>query len=247
MEIPLPPVELRSLIGRPNAEDFVQPEYLFDLVNPSALDCVLDFGCGCGRLARHLMLATSQPRHYEGLDLHAGMIQWCQENLSTRARQFFFSHHDVHNLGLNPGVGKPAHLSLDFPDGFFSLIYAWSVFTHLLEADALFYLQEMRRVLRPNGQIVATWFFFDKHSFPMMQHFQNALYMNAIDPTNAVIFDQHWFRVQVHQLGLKVVQAIPPEIRGFHWIIVLSADENAQEVEFPQDTAPFGFMPPPLR
>jgi SAM-dependent methyltransferase len=247
MEIPLPPIEMRSLIGRPNVEDFIRQEYLFDLVDASALECVLDFGCGCGRLARHLMLAPQQPLHYEGLDLHAGMIEWCQANLSPLAPQFFFTHHDVFNLGLNPGANKPPHLPLQFRNGYFSLIYAWSVFTHLLEQDAIFYLEEMRRVLRPNGQIVTTWFFFDKLYFPMMQLFQNALYIHAGDPTNAVIFDQNWFKVQAHRLGLKVTRAIPPAIRGYHWVIVLSADENAEDVEFPQDNAPFGFMPPPLR
>ena len=44
----------------------------------------------------------------------------------------------------------------------------------------------------PDGVAVTTWFLFDKANFPMMQEFQNALYISDFDPTNAVIFDRTW-------------------------------------------------------
>ena len=44
--------------------------------------------------------------------------------------------------------------------------------------------------MRPDGWLHASWFLFDKRLFPMMQPFQNALFINETDPSNAVIFDR---------------------------------------------------------
>ena len=71
---------------------------------------------------------------------------------------------------------------------------ATSVFTHLIESQAEYYLARSRRVLAPTGVLIATFFLFDKAGFPFMQDIQNALYINHGDPTNAVIFDRRWLQ-----------------------------------------------------
>jgi SAM-dependent methyltransferase len=45
---------------------------------------------------------------------------------------------------------------LDFPDRFFDLVYAVSVFTHLPESLQLAWLQELRRVTAPGGLVLLT-------------------------------------------------------------------------------------------
>ena len=40
-----------------------------------------DFGCGCGRVARQLILQRPRPELYVGIDLNAPLIQWCNDNL----------------------------------------------------------------------------------------------------------------------------------------------------------------------
>ena len=73
-----------------------------------------------------------------------------------------------------------------------TLFLAWSVFTHLLQADAEFYLRELARVLasrRRGGDHMVP---LRQDRFPMMQAFQHALYISDFDPTNAVIFDRGW-------------------------------------------------------
>ena len=62
---------------------------------PERFDHVLDFGCGCGRLARQMLQQLPRPRRYTGSDLHAGMIRWCNTNLAPLAPGFTFLHHDV--------------------------------------------------------------------------------------------------------------------------------------------------------
>jgi hypothetical protein len=182
-----------------------------------------------------------QPREYRGFDIHRGMVDWCSAHLTPVAPQFAFAHHDVASPALNPGPGKPLTQPLAVPDGWATLALAISVFTHLREEQADYYLDELARSLDPRGTLHTTWFLFDKASFPMMQSFQNALYINPVDPTNAVIYDRTWLLDALGRRNLKLVQAEPPEMRGFHWWLSLAAASDPRpQVELPEDTAPPG-------
>ncbi len=245
---PLPPVELRLLVGSADEEFWGNPSgrRVFPDLPESADDWVLDFGCGCGRLARQLMQQARPPGRYLGLDLHAGLVQWCAKNLAPAAPGFEFRHHDVFNLGFNP-TGSRTPLAFPAGDGAASLLIAWSVFTHLLEADASFYLREVARVLRGDGVAVTTWLLFDKRDFPVMQEFQNALFINDVDPTNAVYFDRDWVLRALDASGLVVSRVRPPGVRGFQWVLELRhAGPGDRHAAFPADDAPFGLARPPV-
>ncbi len=64
------------------------------------------------------------------------------------------------------------------------------------------------------GLLVASCFLFEKRFFPMMHDFQNTLYINIEDPTNATIFDRQWLQLSLRNLGLVVVRVVQPELRG---------------------------------
>ena len=157
-------------------------------------------------------------------------------------------HHDVASLGFNPGVGKPSHLPFPAPDGDATLVIAQSVFTHVYEAAAAHYLRECARVLAIGGWAWTTWFLFDKAYFPMMQEFQNTLFINEIDPTNAVIYDRTWLLRTLDDVGLALAAAHPPTIRGFQWTLVLvDADHPAAGATLPEEEegTAFGLARPP--
>jgi SAM-dependent methyltransferase len=249
LTLPLPPQEMRELIGTTDPADFDNPtgELVLPDLDPRAYEAVLDFGCGCGRLARQLLQQRPRPGRYLGIDLHPGMVAWCERNLAPADPDFEFRHHDVFNPGLNPGEGKPRTAPLPAADDSMSLVIAHSVFTHLLQDDVEHYLDECARVLRPDGILHATFFVFDKAPFPMMQDFQNALYINAEDPTNAVILDRDWLRQAATRAGLTVVRAQAPGIRGYQTTLQLTpARAGVRAVEFPTDRAPLGVKPPPV-
>ena len=147
IELPIPPEEMRGLVGPTDPAFFDNPNGKMLYPDESTGD-VFDFGCGCGRLARQLIQQRPQPRSYVGIDLHAGMIRWCQANL--RSPQFRFEHHDVFNPGFNPG-DKPQRVDLPAEDSSCDLVIAHSVFTHILEDSALHYLAECARILRSGG------------------------------------------------------------------------------------------------
>jgi SAM-dependent methyltransferase len=94
---------------------------------------VLDFGCGIGRLIRRLY-GYARAGQVWGVDISASHIHWCNRNLWPPFR-----------FAVTTTVPH-----LPFKDGYFDLIYAGSVFTHIEDlADA--WLAELHRILAPSG------------------------------------------------------------------------------------------------
>ena len=244
-QLPMPPPELRRSVGDASFDN-PTGALIYPGLPVAAYERVFDFGCGCGRLARQLMQQqTGRPKAYLGIDLNKPAIDWASANLGAIDSSYRFSHFDVFNLQFNPGASVSRQ---PFPtDETFSLAIAHSVFTHILEADVQFYLQQVARVLANDSFFVSTWFLFDKTLFPMMQEFQNALYIQVVDPTNAVVYDREFVRALFRAAGLTIIHASPPSIRGFQWTLVAVPGNEKAWVDFPEDKAPIGLARPPVR
>jgi SAM-dependent methyltransferase len=247
--LPIPALEMRELVGPTDPAAFDNPTgapVFGNDIEPELYDNVLDFGCGCGRLARQMIQQNPRPRRYLGIDLHRGMVRWDRDNLQPLAPGFEFQHHDVYHGIFNP---QASATQAPFPveDRTVSLLVAWSVFTHLTQDQCEYYLREAARVLRADGVMFSTWFLFDKSVFPMMQDFQNVLYINEWDPTNATIFDRKWVVQLASALGLTIRSVVPPAVRGYAWTLQFTPTRpGITAVELPEDNAPIGRHPPPL-
>ncbi len=98
---------------------------------------ILDFGCGCGRVLRHLL--TSPVFHgsrFDGCDIDAPAIEWCRENL------------------IGTYYRSNQYPPLEYPNGTFDLIYGLSVFTHIDLASQRSWLKELARVLSDDGILI---------------------------------------------------------------------------------------------
>jgi hypothetical protein len=124
----------------------------------------------------------------------------------------------------------------------FTLINALSVFTHLTQEQAEYYLRECARVLAPNGVLHASWFLFDKADHPMMSPEHSTLYVSYNDPSAAVLFDREWLRNTASAMGLRIFQVIPPGIRGHQWLVLMTSRTDLPEVDLPPDNAPRGIV-----
>ncbi|MEA2192845.1 MAG: hypothetical protein QOI73_2966, partial [Solirubrobacteraceae bacterium] len=247
--LPLPPLELRELVGPTDPAHYDNPTGapIHDGLPAEAWRAYLDFGCGCGRSARRLMQQDPRPARYVGVDLHRGMVRWCEEHLAPHAAGFEFVHHDVYSPCLNPDPLLPWVRPLPVADRSITLMEATSVFTHLTEGQAEFYLDEVARVLSATGRLVSTWFLFDKSGFPYMQDTQNALYVNDRDPTNAVAYDRAWLVAGLAARDLVIARVRAPEMRGFHTRLeIVRARSGQVPAELPADDAPIGRRAPPL-
>jgi len=243
--VPMPPIELRRSVGHEGTEHFENPHggLVFGSEVPAAnYRSVFDFGCGCGRVARQMLFQHEiVPARFLGIDLSAASINWCRANLSRRPG-WEFRHLNAYNPGLNPGGVARPNLRLDGES--FTLINAHSVFTHIIEDDLEFYFGKSVAALASDGILRTTWFLFDKVNMPMMQTFQNSLYINVSDPTNAVIYDVAFVRDLFARHGLTITQAQPPAIRGHQWLLYARRGDG-RHVDFAPDMAPTGLARPP--
>lgn len=151
---PIPPGRLIFLVqGSDSVEIFLvsgwqSAQLIRDLltrhgIDLDALERVLDFGCGAGRILRHWHNAGNVNRlqgpQLFGSELNPELARWCQANLP-------FAHVQCNQL----------QQALPYPDDFFDLVYAVSVFTHLSQSSQEFWLAELTRLLRPGGHLVFT-------------------------------------------------------------------------------------------
>lgn len=246
--LPFPPLEMRELVGPTDIAAFDNPSgnLVYHYLEPEFYEKVFDFGCGCGRVARQLLLQRPSPKVYVGVDLHQGMIRWCQRNLQPVAPHFSFLHHNVFNTRFNPNPANPIVAGFPVASSQFTLVNALSVFTHLTQEQAVHYLRECARILSPEGVLHASWFFFDRKEFPMLNEQANSLYVSYVDPSAAVIFDREWVRTTARKCGLRIYRIVPPNIRGHQWAVIFTKRTDIAEPEFPPDTAPYGSAAPPL-
>ena len=147
LPFPLPPAHLRVLVhGSGGVDDFLAlGAAAVEAINASlqearsgldAKRCILDFGCGCGRILRHLSRLGAE---VHGVDVNPRLARWCDANLPFA--DCAVSH---------------AEPPLLFARESFNLVYAISVFTHLPEEAQLRWIDELRRLLVPAGQLVLT-------------------------------------------------------------------------------------------
>jgi SAM-dependent methyltransferase len=99
---------------------------------------VLDFGCACGRITRHLKDVPGWRLH--GTDLDPRLTGWTRRNLPF-----------IHTGTIEPNA------RLGYGDESFDLICAVAVFGHLREERLDTCFRELTRVLRPNGLLMATF------------------------------------------------------------------------------------------
>lgn len=226
---PMPPLAMRKTVGPTDESFFDNPSgapAFADLPADFDLDYVyrrvFDFGCGCGRQARQLMLQRCPPDEYAGIDISRDMVEWCRRNLTPYDRRFTFQHHDVYNLTYAPKNSKVRTRPLEFADCHFTLVNAHSVFTHLFEDQATFYLREVARVAATNGLIRTTWFAMNRDLFPVLADFQNSIFLNEIDPTQAVYFDWRWIQNLASRCGLRVAAIQWPRTKGWQFPIIFT-------------------------
>jgi SAM-dependent methyltransferase len=141
---PFPPTELmQNVSGLTVDRDFAAHGAhfwdVFSLLLPrpvSSYSPVLDFGCGCGRLAR---MFKGHPGEVHGCDIDKRHVEWVRDNLDF-----------VRALHTQPN--QP----VAYRDATFDLVIAISVFTHLDEATQDLLLSEMARIVRPGGTLLLT-------------------------------------------------------------------------------------------
>lgn len=138
---PIPPFELRRITAKRSVTDYVESgKRIADTLveglkvahkEIDKVQSILDFGCGAGRQIQYFY-DYNLTKIY-GCDPNAEHIKWLSRSYPLA---------DFHVSQFT--------LPLPFESDTFDLIYSVSVFTHLSENAQFAWLEELKRVLRPN-------------------------------------------------------------------------------------------------
>ena len=138
----------RQFVGSAGKHSLQEGFSFFKVVKAYAESCgaplttstrVLDFGCGWGRMLRCFLRDVSA-ENLHGVDVDASMVELCRSLFGTLGR-------------FDVVPARPPAATLTGP---YDLIYAYSVFSHLNEEYHLAWVEELARVLRPGGLLLAT-------------------------------------------------------------------------------------------
>jgi SAM-dependent methyltransferase len=184
---------------------------------------VLEIGCGLGRIAFPLRFVLSEAGTYDGFDICRYKIDFLNR-FHEAYPNFRFYWANVRNAHYNP-KGKIEAREYHFPyaDDAFDLVYAASVFTHLLPEAAGHYFAESARVLRSGGRCVFSFFLLDfyRRGHPRPLGFADPLFnidyayeeygddfavSDPSDPERITAYSRSFIERNVLKAGLKLAQ-----------------------------------------
>lgn len=193
---------------------------------------VLDVGSGIGNLA--LGLAGYLRGGYDGIEIHAEAVEWCQRKITQRHPAFRFHRADLASRAYNPQGRAPASAyRFPFPDRAFDFIFLGSVFTHMLPDAVEQYLREISRLLAPGGVCVASYFLLNDetrsgieagHSFMTfdVEHASGVCCLHdAAMPESAVTLEETFVRRAHDEAGLRI-----QDVRRGRWWSGVAHDQD---------------------
>ena len=198
-------------------EDFLH--YFIELCDLQPHEWVLDVGCGVGRMAIPLTTYLDRSGRYEGFDIVADGIAWCQENITPRYLNFHFYLADVFNQNYHPkGKYQAAEYRFPYDDHTFDFVFLTSVFTHMLPQDLEHYTAEIVRVLKPKGRCLITYFLLNGKSLSLLAAKKGSLdfayqgegyrMIDQQTPEAAVAYEEAGIRRLYHRNGLHIHEPI---------------------------------------
>ncbi|CAC9976851.1 MULTISPECIES: class I SAM-dependent methyltransferase [Flavobacterium] len=179
---------------------------------------VLDVGCGIGRAAVPLTQYLSTKGKYEGFDVVKKGIDWCQKNISKDFSNFNFQHISLNNDLYNLTNQKAENFKFPYEDNSFDTVFLFSVFTHMQPKEIQNYLNEIYRVLKPDGKCLSTFFLYDDQNedyisnenkgfcFPYQK--ENYRLMNEKVPSANIAFKEELLFEMIQKSQLKLENKI---------------------------------------
>jgi len=219
-----PPRRLRKMVCGPDAKLYRSLGECYFLCLKSMCELtqkedVLDVGCGCGKQAVPLARYLTGDSRYEGFDVAEPLVEWCRKKISPRYPNFHFQLADVYNKAYNPkGKCKGSAYRFPYQDETFSVVFATSVFTHMLPDDMEHYMSEIARVMRKGGRCLISWFLLNEDSLKCVNagtcswdfkhDFGKCRASDQTTPEFGVAYDEEYVLSLYQRNGLRAGQRI---------------------------------------
>jgi SAM-dependent methyltransferase len=164
----IPPLHLMATEGVVVLEDWFRWAEEWSMIlriygGITAQSSVLEIGCGLGRIAfplRYILLNGS----YEGFEICRDKIVFLNDTFQKAHPNFRFTWANVRNTYYNPeGQTSAPEYRFPYPRNSFDLIFAASVFTHMLPDAVANYFEHSARVLKQGGRCVFSFFLLDNY------------------------------------------------------------------------------------
>ena len=196
--------------GRSTAEWIISSYKKHRPQNPRS---ILDWGCGPGRVVRHLPELLSPGTTLVGSDFNPRSVEWCRENIP----QVTFYENNI-----EPPLPWAAEK--------FDLIYAISVFTHLSEKRFHLWIHTISELLEDDGIFIFTSQGnsfksiltsseigqFEKGQIVVRRHHQEGRRIfSAFHPPQFIKESIPHFRIIEHQNGTRIKNVLQQDV----WIL----------------------------
>lgn len=180
---------------------------------------LLDIGCGTGRMAWPWRERFNDHGGYIGFDVSANAIAFAKKLMRDDAERFAFHHADLFSKEYNPRATMQAK-DYKFPceNSWADGAMAISLFTHLLEADARNFLNELSRCLKPTGKAYITAYLVNdevrermenKTAMLSMLRYDGPVWAGDLDtPEAATGYDEDAFRSWLDESGLQIEKEV---------------------------------------
>jgi len=203
--IPLPPYALRM-----GGQHFKKDA---DFVNAGVRDArvlrrraglgprkrVLDWGCGAGRLAIGIKHLMGNVADYHGVDIQPELLNWAKDNLTDEHTRFTLV--DAHNARYNPDGEQSFHIPAEAES--VDVLYAYSVFSHMLTQDVAGYGATIASILAPKGRAWVTAF-VEEDVPDCVENPTDYLKLEWKGALHCVRFDRRFFEATLYDAGLAV-------------------------------------------
>lgn len=180
---------------------------------------IVELGCGCGRIARPLKEPSWDPWFqgtYIGVDIDQEMIEYCRSNFPDGRFQFIISPHKSTVYSPGKAYDGPVARSSNFfiaEEQSKDFVYSLSLYSHLLETEAIEYVEKSYRLLRPEGIMYMTFFCIEHVELGGRWSFRhrcgNAFIESAQFPEAAVAYHEAFMVDLAKNCGFREVAVSP--------------------------------------
>jgi SAM-dependent methyltransferase len=192
---------------------------LLNLIDNSSI--ILDFGCGQGRFVNGLEYSNTTVGNYYGIDTDLSSINWCKRFISVYDAKYHFQHLAAYNARYNTSVKNLQ--KLPFSENQFDLIFLNSVFSHMLEDDLKFYLNEFHKILKQDGSIYLTAFI--EENVPDIEENPTNYINPSIGALHRVRYELNHFKELIENEGFRVDHFFHQHIkRAKQSVVILKKD-----------------------